>query len=318
MFHVNTSTGEAGACSAKQGNCPFGGMNVHFTTVEAARESFEGSMKGNELKTVKKDGRSLRQNWPDLELYRGVIGRYDEVFVHPQGKIVIADGDTGVLKVLRNGAKASTSGTLDDLRDGRGNWKQVKYQTEELRTPEAYKLDYENGDAGKPGASTPQAPPSAKELANVSAGYPADSQLDASNTGVLQQNSRKSEWSMSERGSRPGSAILTVNERANPHKDMKTSEWLTGWNYKRSDGTESTSAIEVWRGESSPGKFNYKLVATSGHTIEALGSSCGFFADQSGASMGGRWSLVGAFESREGGEAIGEIPDKKMPLYTYK
>ncbi len=43
-FHMNTSSGEAGVCRAKQGKCPFGGDEVHFTTADAARAFYEESM----------------------------------------------------------------------------------------------------------------------------------------------------------------------------------------------------------------------------------------------------------------------------------
>ena len=39
-YHINAK-GEAGACSAKKGGCPFGGEDEHFTTPEAARASYE-------------------------------------------------------------------------------------------------------------------------------------------------------------------------------------------------------------------------------------------------------------------------------------
>lgn len=39
-YHVN-SKGEAGACSATNGRCPFGGESEHFTSAEAAREFYE-------------------------------------------------------------------------------------------------------------------------------------------------------------------------------------------------------------------------------------------------------------------------------------
>lgn len=42
-FHVNPATGEAGECSAKNGNCPFGGEDSHYTSKEAARASYESS-----------------------------------------------------------------------------------------------------------------------------------------------------------------------------------------------------------------------------------------------------------------------------------
>lgn len=41
MFHVNPETGDAGPCKATKGKCPFGGIEVHFTSVEAARAHYE-------------------------------------------------------------------------------------------------------------------------------------------------------------------------------------------------------------------------------------------------------------------------------------
>ena len=51
LFHVNTKTGKASKCSATQGKCPFGNVSEHFTSVEAARSSFE---KTQEIFTPKK------------------------------------------------------------------------------------------------------------------------------------------------------------------------------------------------------------------------------------------------------------------------
>lgn len=320
MFHVNPQTGEAGKCSAKHGKCPFGDMNVHFTTIEAAREAFEGSMAGEEHKAVKKDGRALRGNWPDLELYREAIGDEDEVFVHPQGKIVIATPE-GKMQVFRNGKKATTSGTLNDLRNGRGSWSIIKKHFEATPDKFAYRAGYENTDAkADPAVAAAKPTVTPKEQANVAAGYPATSQLDASKAGnTIKPNPIKRQWQSKDRGSWGGSPILPVDERANPHSDMKTSEWLTGWNGKNPDGTVKAATIEVWKSPSATGKgFNYKMVATSGDSVAAIGSEGGFYHDQSGANMGEKWTMAGAFKTEEGGEAIGEIPDRKMPLYTYK
>ena len=56
-FHIN-GNGEAGQCRAQAGGCPFGGEAEHFTTAEAARESFEARM-GDEAhaSTSKNDGK---------------------------------------------------------------------------------------------------------------------------------------------------------------------------------------------------------------------------------------------------------------------
>jgi len=44
-FHI-TDEGEAKQCHASKGKCPFGGSAQHFSTVEAARKSYEISMAG--------------------------------------------------------------------------------------------------------------------------------------------------------------------------------------------------------------------------------------------------------------------------------
>lgn len=41
MFHVNPETGDVGKCRATNGKCPFGSLDSHFTTAEAARASYE-------------------------------------------------------------------------------------------------------------------------------------------------------------------------------------------------------------------------------------------------------------------------------------
>lgn len=41
LYHINPETGDVGKCSAKAGNCPFGSLDSHFTTAEAARASYE-------------------------------------------------------------------------------------------------------------------------------------------------------------------------------------------------------------------------------------------------------------------------------------
>lgn len=45
-FHVNPETGNAGACSATAGRCPFGGEAEHYSTAEDARKAYEKVMSG--------------------------------------------------------------------------------------------------------------------------------------------------------------------------------------------------------------------------------------------------------------------------------
>jgi len=42
-FHIHPKTGEAGACKAEQGRCPYGAPNEHYPTREAAQAAFEKS-----------------------------------------------------------------------------------------------------------------------------------------------------------------------------------------------------------------------------------------------------------------------------------
>lgn len=48
-YHVNTATGDAGACRAEKGQCPFGGDAQHYDSPELARAAFEASQGGSFL-----------------------------------------------------------------------------------------------------------------------------------------------------------------------------------------------------------------------------------------------------------------------------
>lgn len=41
QYHINLETGEPGPCSARKGNCPFGGDELHFTSEDGARQAYE-------------------------------------------------------------------------------------------------------------------------------------------------------------------------------------------------------------------------------------------------------------------------------------
>ncbi len=53
-FHINQKDGNVGVCRAEKGGCPFGGDEVHFTSMVAAAEAFEKSMEAEIAKTLKK------------------------------------------------------------------------------------------------------------------------------------------------------------------------------------------------------------------------------------------------------------------------
>jgi hypothetical protein len=318
LFHVNPATGEAGACSAQKGKCPFGSTDDHFTSAEAARSSYENSMASKIHAPVSKprgDGRSTRGAWPDLELYRSRIGKYDEVFVHTQGKIAIIHDARG-MEVFKNGKAAKTSGTPSDLRNGRGAWKLVKGSTEELMSTEDYNSAYENPENVAVPISSPMPVVDKKairEAANKKAGFPANSQLNASKTGQLTQtHSTTADYYNPY-------PILAIGKRGNPHKDMANSpDGLTMWNYKDRDGNEHIATLEVWKGKTDTGRDAYKLVATGGDDVHTIGSTTVFQHDQSRQYIEGNWTMVGGLKTEIDGEAFGEVPDRSMPIYTFK
>ena len=46
-YHVNPTTGEAGACNAVKGKCPFGDASEHFASEGEARAAYEASQGGS-------------------------------------------------------------------------------------------------------------------------------------------------------------------------------------------------------------------------------------------------------------------------------
>lgn len=73
-----------------------------------------------------------------------------ETYIHPQGKMIVVNAD-GSLTITKDGKKASSSATLQDLRNGRGAWKRADGQTpapvqkpEKLPVIKPSKLDTES------------------------------------------------------------------------------------------------------------------------------------------------------------------------------
>lgn len=65
QYHINLETGEPGSCSARKGNCPFGGDELHFTTEDGARAAFEviaAAEKAKALQAWKKKPRNAAQS----------------------------------------------------------------------------------------------------------------------------------------------------------------------------------------------------------------------------------------------------------------
>lgn len=316
LYHVNKATGETGLCKATIRNCPLGGGDEHFTSEEAARAYYESTMAAGSLAAKKKDGRSTRGDWPDLELYRGKIQDFSEVFVHPQGKIAFNSSRySDRLTVMKNGKSASTSGTLADMRAGRGAWKQIKTASGRLPSPEEYSSNYSAEEATvtvAPGKKVPaRGLLTPLQQANVDAGYPKESPYDPSNNVISQGHYSEPD------NYYDTSAILPLNQRGNPFKlgEMKSFDKLRFWNRQTPGGKEyADSVFEVWE----DGEGHYKAVVTSGKQIGKIGSKAYFEHDQSQARMPGSWTLIGGFEPIEGGGIVGTVPSYAMPIYTYK
>lgn len=301
MFHVNPTTGKVGTCSAKVGKCPFGGLDSHYTTPEAAQAAFENSMAGQSLTT--KNKRPAVD--ADLSQYAAVIdgSTNPEVYVHPQGKVVVYDGGTGVIRVYKDGKPAKTSGTLSDFRGGRGAWKQVQ-------------LDQNAGNAS---AAISQEALRRQKL--ISLGLPADSPLDPLKPNPFTESTRGSSANTSWFSKHSAMAIASINSRLNPHKPgIEKSDAQDYWG-TFSDASKGPRKLlkgpvfEVWK-DTSTGRF--RLVTTGGDHITQLGTEGFFMHDQTQGRIGEKSVMIGAFEAEPGGAMYGEVPNQSSPVYTYK
>ena len=43
-YHFNPDTGTPGLCTAQDGRCPYGGVNDHYSSIDAARQAYERKM----------------------------------------------------------------------------------------------------------------------------------------------------------------------------------------------------------------------------------------------------------------------------------
>lgn len=306
MYHFNPKTGETGLCQAKRGKCPFGTLDAHFTSEEAARAAYESSMANQVLVTTSKasiaavadPGRP--QGSIDESLYGSIVKNTPdpEVYVHPQGKVFIYDRSTGVSRVYKNGIPAKTGGSIEDMRSGRGAWKPV---------------DVSQFKGGAPASNRALQAQLDKKKALADLGLPLNSPLDPTLANTFKEGQLQS-------GDRWDPApILPIENRLNPHKPgiekhAVQSYWGT---HDAQRNLVEGPHFEVWKSES--GK--YRLVTTSyTDTIPALGSTEYFMHDQTrGRLWGGeKATLVGAFKAEPGGAMIGDVPNRSMPVATYK
>lgn len=104
QFHINPETFEVNSCGAKI-QCRFGESSKHFDTVEEARTFAE---------------KSLSEEFGEMSK----VEKEEEIYIHPQGKRIEVKSDNSLV-VTKNGKKATSSATLDELRSGRGAWKKL-------------------------------------------------------------------------------------------------------------------------------------------------------------------------------------------------
>lgn len=87
VFHVN-ERGEAGRCSAKPGNCPFGGVEDHFTSLRDASLAYERSMSESTFSSKKKI--TLSSNLGSAQVLDGDLS-------NSQARILLSSGLCGAL-----------------------------------------------------------------------------------------------------------------------------------------------------------------------------------------------------------------------------
>ena len=82
-FHINPQTGDAGPCNAAKGGCPFGGDEIHFTSLTAAREASEKLLAnsygdGALVKRTLQELNSIAKDTSDPEAIASIIANGSE------------------------------------------------------------------------------------------------------------------------------------------------------------------------------------------------------------------------------------------------
>lgn len=239
---------------------------------------------------------------PDLAVYKHLIKDPDTlaVYKHPQGKVAIVKRN-GDIEVYKNGVKAPSSLNKDESTTDK-NFSRL------TNGEKIGRWEYVSDASRSVDSSTESADEQAekrRQSLNVSRGYPADSHFNArkgSSIKTVKKNYNEP------------APILPTSTKVNPHKGLKGSEYLDAWG-------EDTN-IEVWQDRNSGRSI---LVATASESVFELGTKSNFIHDQTysrlgayGSPQNGGWNLIGAFENKEGGAIIGEVPNKTMSIYTYK
>lgn len=317
-YHINPETGRVNICRAEKRICDFAVDGVppkHYDSKVEAKQDSE-KMLENKYKTMEnplskkstKNAENVTEdsfvnidpnNLPEqLKPHKSIVfsSYTDNIFFNKQGKAAFIDYN-GELTVYKKDGSIDKNSSLhkkdvNELKNAQriGGWYQVAKPSDDNLSEE------DNNEVIR--------------MEHVrDAGYPLTTHLnpDPDQTFLKLGEKRKNRFGVIE-----SSPILHTETTANPHEALSNNEFLgdSGWG-------EDTS-VEVWQDLSNPKRTI--LVATAGDHVVRPGERGTFMGDQSrrelGTSLG--WQSIGAFRCKEGGEAVGQIPNKKMPLYTYK
>lgn len=233
-----------------------------------------------------------------------------EVYVHPQGKIIVVENN--IATAYKDGKVVSSSASVEKLRAGYGSWKR-----DESGSAAPADSVAATAKAATPRAKKSKLPPAttqeeiSRRIALKKTGYPETSGLDPT------KKPKGSDGAPSKAGPYPqsyfdrsASSVLPTDTRVNPHANPESNEYVQVWG--------DNSNYMVYKQTTYDGKEYYRTVVTSGEA-NPIGDETYFFHDQSLKRMGHEpWKVVGAFEAKPGGAAVGEIPNRNMPLYTFK
>lgn len=295
-FHINPSTGDAGACRARAGRCPFGSEDLHFSSLEAARNAYETVMESEEFSAL---SRRKVGDWPDLERVRASVNSEHSVYVNSDGSLAVhrvsmIDVYDPKGKKLTGDARTAAVGAIQSNASG---WTVIKEPQQPLPSREAYDAEFFNKSTQKLRAKETAnrerriRREGARAIFNEEAHYPADTRLDAS-----QELTTSSKLSADSSGS---STVERIGS-GNPHT-----------------ATELAGVYEIWSNYDGYGQERVIAVETQADKVHELESTTNFESTSSRriASLDNAWTLKGAFEGKEGGGTLGWVPNSEIPVF---
>lgn len=273
-------------------------VEVRGKIFERAFENYSNNPKNSKAKAAK----------VEKPVVKAAEGK--EVYVHPQGKIIVVENN--VATAYKDGKVVNSSASVEKLRAGYGAWKR-----DESGAAAPADTVAATAKAAAPRAKKNSLPPATtqeeitRRIALKKTGYPETSGLDPtkkpkgsdgvpSKAGVYPANAF----------ARNASAVLPTDTRVNPHANPESNEYVQVWG--------DNSNYMVYKQTTYDGKEYFRTVVTSGEA-NPIGDEAYFFHDQTQKRMGHEpWKVIGVFEAKPGGAAVGEIPNRNMPLYTFK